>query len=72
MSFDKNDVKQGIDDVAAHLKHAVDVVAEKTSGTRETISEKAKEFGRKTGDEMIEQGQKLKKASSNQPAGGQD
>jgi hypothetical protein len=68
MSFDKEDVKQGIDEVAAHLKHAVDVVVEKTSGTRETIADKAKELGRKTGDEMIEQGQKLKNASS-QPVG---
>jgi hypothetical protein len=47
----------------------VDVVAEKTSDTRGKIAEKAKEVGRKTGDEMIEQGQKLKNASSSQSAG---
>jgi hypothetical protein len=59
MSFDKKDVKQGIDEAAAHLKQAVDKVAE----TSEMIAAKAKEAGRKTGDHMIEQGKKLKSAS---------
>jgi predicted transcriptional regulator len=66
MSFDKEDVKQGIDNVAAHLKDAVDKIAEKTSESRGRVSEKAKEIARKTGDEMIEQGQKLKNAANGQ------
>ncbi len=64
MSFDTNDVKRGIDNVAAHLKDAVDHLAERTSESREKVSEKAKEMARKAGDEMIEQGQKLKKAAA--------
>jgi len=64
MSFDKEDVKQGIDNVAAHLKDAVDKIAEKTSESREKVSEKAKEIARKTGDEMIEKGHQLKNAAS--------
>jgi len=64
MSFDKNDVKQGIDNVAAHLKDAVDKIAEKTSESREKVSEMAKEMARKTGDEMIEKGHMLKNAAS--------
>lgn len=67
MSFDKNDVKHGIDNVAAHLKDAVDTIAEKTSESRETLREKAKEIARKTGDEMIEQGHKLKNAAAPGP-----
>lgn len=59
MSFDKKDVKQGIDEAATHLKQAVDKVAE----TSEMIAAKAKEAGRKTGDQMIQQGKKLKSAS---------
>ncbi len=64
MSFDENDVKCGIDKVAAHLKDAVDNFASRTSESREKVSEKAKEMARKTGDELIEQGSRLKKASS--------
>lgn len=64
MSFDKEDVKHGIDEVATSLKHAVDVVAGKTSETSETLAEKAKQIGRRTGDELIAQGEKLKAASS--------
>ena len=30
MSFDKNDVKHGIDNVATHLKEAVDKIADAT------------------------------------------
>jgi hypothetical protein len=59
MSMDKKDVKQGIDQAATHLKQAVDKVVE----TSEMITAKAKEAGRKTGDQMIEQGKKLKSAS---------
>jgi hypothetical protein len=64
MSFDKNDVKHGIDNVAAHLKDAVDKIAEATSESREKVSEKARELARNTGDEMIEQGHKLRNAAS--------
>jgi hypothetical protein len=67
MSFDKDDVKHGIDSVAAHLKHAVDSIAEKASDSRDKLTEKAKEVARKTGDEMIEQGQKLKTAAAAEP-----
>jgi len=44
----------------------VDKIAEKTSESREKVSDKAKELARKTGDEMIEQGHKLKSAASGQ------
>ena len=67
MSFDKNDVKHGIDNVATHLKDAVDKIADSTDESREKVSEKAKEIARKAGDEMIEQGHKLKNASSGLP-----
>jgi hypothetical protein len=67
MSFDKNDVKHGIDKVASHLKDAVDSIDQKTTDSREKLSEKAKEVARKTGDAMIEQGHKLKKAGSSDP-----
>jgi hypothetical protein len=60
MSIDKNDVKHGIDQAATNLKQAVDKVAE----TSDKIAAKAKEAGRKAGDHMIEQGEKLKKANS--------
>jgi hypothetical protein len=63
MSFDKKDVKQGIDDAATHLKHAVDKVAETGEMIAAKAAAKAKEAGRKTGDRMIEQGKKLKSAS---------
>jgi len=66
MSLDKNDIKHGIDNVAEYLKDAVDKIAEKTSESREKISESTKEMMRKTGDEMIEQGHKLKNAASSQ------
>jgi hypothetical protein len=59
MSFDKKDVKQGVDEVATHLKQAIDKVAE----TSDMIASKAKEAGRKTGDKMIQQGKRLKSAS---------
>lgn len=64
MSFDKNDVKHGIDSVAAHLKDAVDKIAETTTESREKVSEKAKEMAIKAGDELIEQGHRLKNAAS--------
>jgi hypothetical protein len=64
MSIDKEDVKHGIDNIAAHLKDAVDKIAEKTGESREKVSEMAKEMARKTGDEMIEKGHKLKNAAS--------
>jgi hypothetical protein len=67
MSFDKNDVKHGIDNVASHLKDAVDSIAEKTSDSREKLTQKAKEVARKTGDEMIEKGHKLKNAADAKP-----
>jgi len=69
MSFDKNDVKRGIDNVAAHLKDAIDNIAERTSESREKLAEKAKEMARTTGDELIEQGHKLKNAGSRSHVG---
>ena len=72
MSIDKNDVKHGIDKVASHLKDAVDSIDQKTSDSREKLSEKAKEVARKTGDAMIEQGHKLKKAGSSDPGAEMD
>jgi len=58
-NMDKKDVKQGIDHAATNLKQAVDKMAE----TSEMIAAKAREAGRKTGDQMIQQGKKLKSAS---------
>jgi hypothetical protein len=67
MSFDKNDVKHGIDNMATHLKGAVDKIADATDESREKVSDKAREIARKAGEEMIEQGHKLKNASSGLP-----
>lgn len=67
MSFDKSDIKQGIDNVAEYLKDAVDKIVEKKNESSEKISESARAVARKTGDEMIEQGQKLRNAASGHP-----
>jgi hypothetical protein len=63
MSFDKNDVKHGIDKAAEHLKVATDKVAMKSQEASDSMTEKAKELARKTGDQMIDKGQKLKNAA---------
>ena len=63
MSFDKNDVKDGIDKAAEQLKTATDNLATKSHEAGESMKEKAKELARKAGDEMIEQGTKLKNAA---------
>jgi hypothetical protein len=69
MSLDKDDIKNGIDHIAAHLKGAVDTIAEKTAESREKLAENAKRMARKTGDEMIVQGHKIKDAAGAQPSG---
>jgi hypothetical protein len=63
MSFDKNDVKHGIDKAAENLKSATDTVAAKSHEAGESMKEKAKELARKTGDQMIDKGTKLKNAA---------
>jgi hypothetical protein len=63
MSFDKNDVKNGIDKAAEQLKTATDNLAAKSHEASEAAKEKAKELARKAGDQMIEQGEKLKNAA---------
>ena len=63
MSFDKDDVKHGIDKAAEQLKTATDNLAMKSHEAGESMKEKAKELARKAGDEMIEQGTKLKNAA---------
>jgi len=63
MSFDRNDVKHGIDVAAEKLKEATDKISDKLSETAADASVKARELGRKTGDTLIEQGEKLKQAS---------
>ena len=63
MSFDKNDVKNGIDKAAEQLKTATDNLAAKSQEASEAAKEKAKELARKAGDQMIEQGEKLKNAA---------
>ena len=63
MSIDKKDVKQGIDQAATNLKLAVDKLAEASETITAKAAAKAKEAGRKTGDQMIAQGKKLKSAS---------
>ncbi len=61
--MDRKEVKQGIDGAATQLKNAVDKVAAKTAETSQILSEKARKAGRKTGEQMIKQGQKLRDAS---------
>jgi hypothetical protein len=63
MSVDRNDVKHGIDKAAANLKAATDKLADKSHEAGESMTEKAKELARKTGDQMIAQGNKLKNAA---------
>lgn len=63
MSFDKDDVKHGIDEAAVRLKAATDTLAAKSHEAGESASEKAKELARKAADQMIEQGEKLKNAA---------
>jgi hypothetical protein len=63
MSFDKNDVKHGIDKAAEHLKSATDAVAAKSHEAGESLTEAAKELARKTGDQLIKRGEELKKAA---------
>jgi len=63
MSFDKNDVKRGIDKAAENLKTATDKLAAKSQETGDSITEKAKALARKTGDQMIDKGTKLKNAA---------
>jgi hypothetical protein len=64
MSLTKNDVKHGIDVVADHLKNATESVARTSADTADKIAEKGRELALKTGDELIEQGQKLKHAAT--------
>jgi hypothetical protein len=63
MSFDRNDVKHGIDKAASRLKSATDNLADKSQEAGESMKEKAKEMARRTGDQMIEKGAKLKNAA---------
>jgi hypothetical protein len=63
MSMDRNDVKHGIDQAAKNLKAATDKLADKSHDAGDSMKEKAKELARKTGDQMIDQGKKLKKAA---------
>jgi hypothetical protein len=60
MSFNKKDVKHGIDAAADKLKQATDKIA----ATAEHANAGARKIGRKAGDTLIEQGEKLKQASS--------
>ncbi|HEY3827423.1 MAG TPA: hypothetical protein VGL82_22880 [Bryobacteraceae bacterium] len=63
MSFDRNDVKHGIDKAASRLKSATDNLADKSQETGESMKQRAKELARKTGDQMIENGKKLRNAA---------
>jgi hypothetical protein len=63
MSIDRNDVKHGIDVAAETLKKATDRISDKLTETSKDANAKARELGRKTGDKMVEQGKKLKRAS---------
>jgi transcriptional regulator NrdR family protein len=63
MSFDRNDIKRGIDKTANRLKSATDRLANKSQETEESMKEKAKELARKTGDQMIEKGTRLRNAA---------
>lgn len=63
MSVDRNDVKRGIDKAAANLKAATDKLADKSHQAGESMTEKAKELARKTGDQMIANGNKLRNAA---------
>ena len=63
MSIDRNDVKHGIDVAAEKLKEATDKISDKLAETANGANAKARELGRKTGDTMIEKGERLKQAS---------
>jgi hypothetical protein len=63
VSFDKEDVKSGIDKAAEHLKAATDAMATKSHEASESAKERAKELARKTGDQLIAQGERLKEAA---------
>ena len=63
MSLHREDIKHGIDKAAENLKHAIDSIADSTSESRDRFRHKAKEVTRKAGDEMIEQGHRLKRAA---------
>ena len=63
MSLDRNDVKHGIDKAAEQLKSATDNLAAKSQEASDAAKAKAKELAIKAGDQMIEQGERLKKAA---------
>jgi hypothetical protein len=63
MSFDRKDLKHGIDKAADHLKAAANTLAATSHEASESAKGKAKELARKTGDQLIQQGRKLKKAA---------
>jgi hypothetical protein len=64
MHINKEDIKRGIDSAAHHLKDAVDHIAESPAKVRD----KARDAALKAGDELIDQGHKLKRAA----AGGEE
>jgi hypothetical protein len=68
MHIDREDIKRGIDNAAQHLKNAVDSVADSASESGTKVRDKARDAARRAGDELIEQGQKLKRAA----AGGEE
>jgi len=63
MSIDRNDVKNSIDKAAEQLKAATDNLANKSQEAGDAAKAKAKEMAQKAGDQMIEQGEKLKNAA---------
>jgi hypothetical protein len=63
MSIDREDVKHGIDTAAEKLKDVTDKVAAKFDKASDEASKKTREMARKTGDVMIDKGQKLKAAA---------
>lgn len=63
MSIDRNDVKKGIDKAAEQLKTATDNLAAKSQEAGDAAKARAKELAKKAGDQMIEQGEKLRNAA---------
>ena len=64
MQLHREEVKRGINHAAQYLMDAVDTVAWTTSESRAKLKETARAAALRTGDELIEQGHRLKRAAA--------
>ena len=63
MQLHRNEVKRGMNHAAQCLMDAVDIVAWTTSESRAKLKQTARAAALRTGDELIEQGHRLKRAA---------